>query len=131
MQLGDRLVWTGHLDHQEKWGAIAGASAMALTSHTENFGLALVEALAMGVPVLTTNKVNIWREIESGGAGLVENDDLDGATRLMGRWRSTPPAVKLEMRGNARRVFTECFDIDRVSAKLVAVMREERPPSRN
>jgi glycosyltransferase involved in cell wall biosynthesis len=127
MQLGDRLIWTGHLDGEEKWGAIAGASAMALTSHTENFGIALVEALAMGVPVLTTNKVNIWREIESGGAGFVENDDLEGATRLLGRWRSTNPAVKLEMRENARKVFTECFDINRVSAKLVAVMSEGQP----
>ena len=122
--LGERLIWTGHLDGAPKWAAIAGAEAMALVSHTENFGISLVEALAMGVPVLTTNKVNIWREIASGGAGLIDNDDLEGATRLLARWRRTDGAARQKMRDSAKQVFATSFAIDRVAGKLIAVLSE-------
>ena len=55
---------------------------------------AVVEALAAGVPVLISNRVNIWREIEADRAGFVESDNLDGTTRLLQRWIDTP---ELEM----------------------------------
>jgi len=121
--LGERLVWTGHLDGPRKWAAIAGADAMALISHTENFGISLAESLAMGVPVLTTNKVNIWREIVSGGAGFAEDDDLQGALRLLNRWRVTPRPDKSAMRDRARAVFQSSFAIDSVVSRLLPVMQ--------
>ena len=123
-QLGDRLVWTGHLAEKEKWSAVAGADAMALVSHTENFGISLVEAMAMGVPVLTTDKVDIWREIVNGGAGLAASDDLAGATELLGRWRSLSNSDKQTMRRKARELFVAAFDIDRVAKRLIAVLSE-------
>ena len=122
--LGERLVWTGHLAEKEKWSAIAGADAMALVSHTENFGVSLVEAMAMGVPVLTTDKVDIWREIVNGGAGLAASDDLQGATELLSRWRSLPDSDKQTMRLKARELFVSEFDIDRVAKRLIAVLSE-------
>ena len=48
-----------------KWGALYGCEAFVLPSHQENFGIAVVEALACGKPVLISNQVNIWREIEA------------------------------------------------------------------
>ncbi len=53
-----------------KWGAFRAAEAFVLPSHQENFGIAVVEALACGKPVLISDKVNIWREIVEDGAGL-------------------------------------------------------------
>jgi glycosyltransferase involved in cell wall biosynthesis len=120
--LGNRLIWTGHLDGPDKWAAIAGAEAMALISHTENFGISLAEALAMGVPVLTTNKVNIWREIVDGGAGFADEDSLQGANRVLSRWRSTSATQKMQMRSNAREVFLNYFAVDCVVRKLVDLM---------
>jgi glycosyltransferase involved in cell wall biosynthesis len=128
--LGGRLIWTGHLDVQQKWSALAGADAIALVSHTENFGIALVEALAMGVPVLTTRKVDIWREISAAHAGFAFDDDLSGATQLLANWRILTAAEKQTMRRNARELFLRSFDIDRVTRRLLAVLAESKgqPP---
>ena len=47
-----RVHWTGMLEGDLKWGAFHAAEAFVLGSHQENFGVAVVEALACGVPVL-------------------------------------------------------------------------------
>src|SRR5690606_25014299 len=72
------ITWTGMLNSDEKWGAIAVADAFCLPSHHENFGIVVAEALACGKPVLISNKINIWREIESDNAGFVAEDTVDG-----------------------------------------------------
>jgi glycosyltransferase involved in cell wall biosynthesis len=69
--ISDRVVWTGALAGDMKWGAFQGAEAFVLPSHQENFGIAVAEALACGLPVLVSDKVNIWREIAGDGAGLI------------------------------------------------------------
>lgn len=125
--LGDRVVWAGHLDADRKWPALAGAEAVALISHTENFGIALVEALAMGVPVLTTRKVDIWREIAGAHAGFAANDDLAGAIEVLTAWRDLSDQDKQAMRRNARSLFQSTFHIDRVTNRLLNVLSEPRP----
>lgn len=88
------IHFTGMLSGDEKWGALYGCEAFVLPSHQENFGVAVVEALACDRPALITNQVNIWREIEQEEAGLVGDDSLDGICRLLVNWRllrnSTP-----------------------------------------
>ncbi len=76
--IGDRLTWTGMLAGDKKWGAFYASEAFALPSHQENFGIAVAEALACGLPVLISDKVNIWREIEADGAGFVAEDTQPG-----------------------------------------------------
>ena len=66
-----------------KWGALRAAEVFLLPSHQENFGIAVAEALAAGVPVLISNKVNIWREIEADKAGIVAEDTLGGACGML------------------------------------------------
>ena len=73
-----RVTFTGMLEGDRKWGAFAAAEAFILPSHQENFGIAVVEALACGTPVLISQEVNIWREIIADEAGYAEEDDLPG-----------------------------------------------------
>jgi hypothetical protein len=80
-----------------KWGALYGCEAFVLPSHQENFGIAVVEALACGKPVLISDQVNIWREIVEDGAGLVEGDTEEGVEKLLRNflsgWRGGPSKV--------------------------------------
>lgn len=81
---GSPLVhFPGQLRCESKWGAFYGADAFVLPSHQENFGIAVVEALACGVPVLITQKVNIWQEVVRDGAGCAARDTLDGIVSLL------------------------------------------------
>jgi glycosyltransferase involved in cell wall biosynthesis len=105
-----------------KTGALWAAEIFALPSHQENFGIAVVEALACGVPALISNKVNIWREIEQDQAGLVENDDETGAFNLLRRWFSLSADQRQEYRAQARCCFANRFEIRRAARSLIALL---------
>jgi glycosyltransferase involved in cell wall biosynthesis len=66
-----RVVFPGMLRGSDKLAALAAADVWALASHTENFGIAVMEALAAGVPTVISSAVNLAGEIERAGAGLV------------------------------------------------------------
>ena len=66
-----RTTFTGMLLGPDKLAVLRDASMFVLPSYTENFGLAVIEAMAAGLPIVISDKVNIWREVESAGAGLV------------------------------------------------------------
>ncbi len=127
LNLTNRVVFTGMLEGPMKQGAFASAEAFVLPSHQENFGISVVEALAARVPVLISNRVNIWPEIEADRAGYVESDDLAGTTRLLQRWIDTAPAEREMVRENARRCFEQRFEIDRAVESLLQILNE--PPT--
>jgi len=123
VDLAKRVIFPGMLEGEMKQGAFAVADAFILPSHQENFGMAVVEALAAGVPVLISNRVNIWREIEADGAGFVEGDDLTGTTRLIERWRDAPLPQREQMRANARKCFANRFHIERAVDSLLSILQ--------
>jgi glycosyltransferase involved in cell wall biosynthesis len=69
--VGARTTFTGMLLGPERLAVLRDASLFALPSYSENFGLAVVEAMAAGLPVIISDQVNIWQEVEAGGAGRV------------------------------------------------------------
>ncbi len=123
MDVSPRVIFAGMLEGALKRGAFENADAFILPSHQENFGMSVVEALSYGVPVLISDKVNIWREIEADCAGYTEPDDLAGTTRLIERWLHTPPPKREEMRANARRSFARRFEIARAADSLLTILR--------
>jgi glycosyltransferase involved in cell wall biosynthesis len=120
--LGRRIIFPGMLEGEMKRDAFSAATAFILPSHQENFGISVAEALSFGVPVLISNRVNIWREIDADHAGYVEDDDLQGTTRLIERWLNTNESERLTMRENARRCFQSRFEIDQAAASLVRLL---------
>jgi glycosyltransferase involved in cell wall biosynthesis len=75
--IGSRIVFTGMLRGEDKAGALAAADVWALPSHTENFGLAVVEALAAGRPVLLSPAVNIAHEAGAARAATICEPDAN------------------------------------------------------
>jgi glycosyltransferase involved in cell wall biosynthesis len=69
--LADHVLFTGFLEGDLKWGAMAVASAFVLPSAQENFAIAVAEAMHAGLPVIITDRVNISATIEQQSAGIV------------------------------------------------------------
>jgi glycosyltransferase involved in cell wall biosynthesis len=121
------ITWGGHLNGTEKWAALDIAEAFMLPSHQENFGVAVAEALARGVPVLISDKVNIHWEVASDGAGLVESDTLEGAENLLRRWSMLPRSKRERMRDDAHRCFDTRFDIHRTVQRMLDLFKARSP----
>ena len=102
------------LTDDAKWGAFYGCEAFVLPSHQENFGIAVVEALACAKPVLISDQVNIWREVADGGAGLVENDNDIGVKNLLTRWMEMTDKEKAQMGKAAKNVYLTRFTVDQI-----------------
>jgi len=119
-----KVIWPGMLMGDEKWGALRAAEIFVLPSHQENFGIALVEALACGTPGLISNQVNIWREVVADGAGWGAPDTLAGVSDLLTRWQALDTTHREQMRRAAARSFAERYEISAVAASLVAMLEE-------
>jgi glycosyltransferase involved in cell wall biosynthesis len=120
----DRICWPGMLQGQMKWGAFYSAEAFVLPSHQENFGIAVAEALACGLPVLISDKVNIWHEVKGCRAGLVAPDTLQGTRNVLSEWLAMTPAERQDMGVRARGLFRERFTIDAMANSLLEVVRQ-------
>ncbi|MCL4190853.1 MAG: glycosyltransferase [Thermoguttaceae bacterium] len=67
----DRVLFTGFLEGEQKAAAFAAADLFLHPSEHENYGVAVVEAMAHGVPVLTTPGVAAGEFVIRSGGGLV------------------------------------------------------------
>jgi glycosyltransferase involved in cell wall biosynthesis len=100
--VSDMIEFVGLVaDEKEKRGLLGSADLFVLPTHTENFGIVIAEALACGVPVVTTQGAP-WRELEEHGCGwwvpvsarAIADALVDAATR---------PAAELRAMGERGR----------------------------
>jgi glycosyltransferase involved in cell wall biosynthesis len=117
-----RITWTGLLRGCAKWAALYSAEVFMLPSHQENFGIAVAEALGCGVPVLLSDKVNIWREVLTHRAGLVAPDTLEGTQALLAQWLEMPQAERARMGERARELFERRFTVDAMAMGLLEII---------
>ncbi len=82
-RVAEKATFTGMLLGNKKAAALRGSDLFLLPSYSENFGIAVVEAMANGLPVVISNRVNIWREIREARAGEVVNCDAEELTRAV------------------------------------------------
>lgn len=77
------IIFTGWLNEDEKRKIIINSKLLVLPSYYENFGLCVAEAMALGIPVLITEYVNIYKEIIDSSAGWIcEVDDTSLTNKL-------------------------------------------------
>ena len=127
--VSDRVHWPGMLRGAAKWGAFLASEAFILPSHQENFGIAVVEALACCRPVLLSDQVNIASMISGAGCSFIEPDTLEGTRGLLRRWMSLTEEERAEMSAAAGLCFHTRFDLRSSVEHLVRLF--ERAKSRS
>jgi glycosyltransferase involved in cell wall biosynthesis len=122
-QLGisNRITWPGMLQDDMKWGAFYASEAFVLPSHQENFGIAVAEALGCSLPVLISDKVNIWREIQHDGAGIVNSDTLAGTEKTLQTWLEMDDNSRRKMALQAKATFEKRFTVEAMALSLLHV----------
>ena len=70
-KLDERVKFLGFVNNVEKVILIRNAKLLLLTSYSENFGNTVLEAMAVGCPVVVTRKVGLARTVEENGSGMV------------------------------------------------------------
>jgi glycosyltransferase involved in cell wall biosynthesis len=122
--IADRITWTGMLRDTFKWGAFAATEVFVLPSHQENFGIVVAEAQSCGVPVILSSRINIWREVASYWAGLINEDSVEGTIASLKRWSELSPEEISAVRGRSRKCFNELFDFNATSRKVLAIVEQ-------
>jgi glycosyltransferase involved in cell wall biosynthesis len=120
-----RVAFDGPLYGADKWAAYRGADLFVLPTHTENFGMAIAEALAAGCPVITTRGAP-WPGLAGTGAGwwidIGANPLRAALTEAMAQ-----PAGKLAQMGARGRAWMERdFAWDQIAAKMLESYRWAR-----
>jgi glycosyltransferase involved in cell wall biosynthesis len=112
------------LEGDLKWGALRAAEALVLPSRQENFGVVVVEALACRTPVLISDKVNIWPDLERDGAGIVNPDTAEGTLRSMTALLSMTPQERERLASNGLACFRARYEMQRTALALDAIFSD-------
>jgi glycosyltransferase involved in cell wall biosynthesis len=84
--LASRVVFTGMLRGRERVEALVDADLFVLPSYQENFGIAVIEALAAGCPVVISDQVNIHNEITAARVGAVVPTEVGALSMEIASW---------------------------------------------
>lgn len=115
-KLEDRVLFTGMLVGADRVAALADADLFALPSQHENFGIAVVEALAAGVPVIVSDQVQIQKEIAAGQVGAVVPCDTDCVAAELDRWLGNAP-LRQAAAARARPFVWEHYDWQKIAQR--------------
>jgi glycosyltransferase involved in cell wall biosynthesis len=120
------VQWVGHANHARKTELLQQAHVFVLPSVNENFGIAAVEALAAGVPVVLTEGVAIHREVEARGAGIIADDTVAALAEAMLELRQ--PERQRAMSQQAAQLARDTFSIEAMQLGLLQLYRGLRAP---
>jgi glycosyltransferase involved in cell wall biosynthesis len=119
LQLG-RVTITGPLYGTEKRAAQAASELFVLPSYSEGFSMAILEAMAAGLPVMITPGCH-FPEVSQRGAGIEVEPTVAGTAEGLRRLCSQPPDVLSAMGKSGRRLVLDAYSWDTVAAKLAQV----------
>jgi len=107
LNLDQRCRWLGHVQGDAKTSLLQQADWFLLPSAAENFGIAVVEALAAGTPVIVSPQVAVAELIADVGAGLVCSSDPAALCQvLLGHRQGPSSAMRLAARSLAETKFS-------------------------
>jgi glycosyltransferase involved in cell wall biosynthesis len=119
-----RVVFTGALHDHDKLEALAAADVWALPSRMENFGNAMVEALAAGVPSVVSSAVDLASDLRDAGAAQVATPTADAiAAAISDLLEDAAARARLADQG---RKFAKQFDWAEVVRDHISMYEQAR-----
>ena len=82
-----RTDWVGAVWGEDRWNYFQGADLFCLPTHSENFGLAVLEACQVGTPVLTTTETP-WADTLGPECGFIARPEIGDIRTQLARFFS-------------------------------------------
>jgi glycosyltransferase involved in cell wall biosynthesis len=95
LNIDNEVIFINHLEPAQVKEAYVDANVFILPSYNENFGITVIEAMACKCPVIISDQVNIWREIQNGSAGIVIQLSVDDLTKAVIKMLNHPEEAQI------------------------------------
>jgi glycosyltransferase involved in cell wall biosynthesis len=118
--VAERVTFTGPLLGESKLAAFRDVDLFVLPSYQENFGMAVLEAMGCGLPVVVSNGVYLYREIQRAGAGLVVDGDPAGLAEAI-EVLLRDATLRTRMGEAGRRLVRDRFSAEHVADQMRSV----------
>lgn len=106
---GDTITFVGYIDNAEKWQLLGSAKALIFPTE-EDFGMAPIESLAVGTPVLAYNKGGLTETIKEGKSGFFFDEQTSEAVVLAMEKLSLAKLDEKFMKQEAAKYDQKLFD---------------------
>ncbi|WP_424099140.1 glycosyltransferase [Moorena producens] len=130
--LHSRTHLVGFVKGESKDLLLQGSNLFALTSHSENFGISVLEALAVGLPVVVTPGVALASVVENHQLGYVTELDVKAIASAIENYFKSPQQTKA-MGDRARQFILANYTWDKIAVKLSqvyqAILNKESIPT--
>jgi glycosyltransferase involved in cell wall biosynthesis len=117
-QLGEKVIFAGMLTGEGKAAAFLDADVFAAPSYSENFGMAIAEAMHFGLPVVVAEGVGIASYIERAKAGIVIKKNEEELTAAILKLLNEPDLRK-KMGEAGKELVREEFSSERVAEEFI------------
>jgi glycosyltransferase involved in cell wall biosynthesis len=121
--LSNRTRMTGFVEGLAKANLFENSDIFVLPSHQENFGIAVLEAMTFGLPVIVSNHVNIHDEVAKARAGLIVSPTVEELCTAI-RTLSNDPLLRYEMSVRATRLVDSTFSVVSTAGETLRIYRD-------
>ncbi|MEG3435769.1 hormogonium polysaccharide biosynthesis glycosyltransferase HpsP [Pannus brasiliensis CCIBt3594] len=123
--IGQNSTIAGFVTGETKRGLLEAADLFVLPSYYENFGIAVAEAMAAGIPVVISDRVDIHPEVEKFNAGWITPCNVEELTATLENSLKNPEERRRRGK-NARELVIDKYSWDSIARQMVAVYEKNR-----
>jgi len=113
----NNVHFVGAIYDEAKWNFLRSADAMVLPTYSENFGIVVAEALAVGVPVITTTGTP-WEDLENFNCGWWIDLSVINLKSTLLKVFNTPIEILESMGTNGQNLVKEKYDIKQIAENV-------------
>lgn len=123
--LEDSVKWEGALSHARTLTRMSDASIYVLPAVNEPFGMTVIEAMSIGLPVVVTRSCGLARFVESNHAGIVCDESQKGLERAVSTLIEDSD-LRISMGRNGRHAVKNSYSMGLVASQLIDVYQKSR-----